>query len=69
MMTTKELKLLTGLVDYHRRELRYWNSKEEIDYDKTEAYNSFLDLDEWLNVNGHLEKEDDLLIILSNLDN
>ena len=69
MMTTKELKLLTGLVEYHREGLRYWNSKDEIDYDKTEAYNSFLDLDEWLTVNGHKKKEDDLLIILSNLDN
>jgi len=69
MMKEKELKLLTGLVEYHRTNLRYWNSKNEIDYDKTEAYNSFLDLDEWLTVRGHIEKEDDLLIILSNLDN
>jgi len=69
MMKEKELKLLTGLVEYHRTNLNYWNSKEEIDYDKIEAYKHFLELDEWLKVHGHFEKEDDLLIILSNLDN
>tara|TARA_R110001606_G_scaffold7269_7_gene32209 strand:+ start:179 stop:385 length:207 start_codon:yes stop_codon:yes gene_type:complete len=68
-MKEKELKLLTGLVEYHRTILRYWNNKDEIEHDRIEPHEHFLELDEWLKVRGHIEKEDDLLIILSNLDN
>ena len=69
MITEKELKLLRGLVEYHRTNLRYWNSEDEIDHEKLEAYQHFLELDEWLKVHGHLEKDDDILITLKHLDN
>tara|TARA_R110000824_G_scaffold119970_1_gene274499 strand:+ start:2092 stop:2313 length:222 start_codon:yes stop_codon:yes gene_type:complete len=69
MMTQKGLKLLKGLIAYHRAELRYWDSIDEIDYNKTEAYNSFFLLDEWLKVSKYIEQEDDLLLILNSLDN
>jgi len=67
MITEQELKLLKGLIAFHRDQFSYWDSEDVIDYDK-EHWEDYRHLKRWLINNNFLTVDDDVLELLSRLD-
>ena len=67
MITEQELKLLKGLIAFHRNHFAYADSEDDIDYDK-EHWKEYRYLKGWLIINTFITEDDDVLELLNALD-
>ena len=66
MMTAQQLNLLKGLIAFHRDQFSYWDSEDDIDYDK-QAWEDYRQLKRWLISTNHITADDDMLDMLKEL--
>tara|TARA_B100001063_G_scaffold105688_1_gene98630 strand:- start:2320 stop:2526 length:207 start_codon:yes stop_codon:yes gene_type:complete len=66
MMTAQQLKLLKGLIAFHRDQFDFWDSEDVIDYDK-QAWEDYRELKRWLINNSFMTADDDMLDMLKEL--
>jgi len=67
MITEQQLKLLKGLIAFHRDQFSYWDSEDDIDYDK-QAWEDYRQLKRWLISTNHVTADDDVLELLNAFD-
>ena len=66
MITEQQLKLLKGLIAFHRNHFAYADSEDDIDYDK-EHWKEYRYLKGWLINNSFITADDDMLDMLKEL--